>query len=64
MKDVRAQVVLSSSSSVKGKTDVEMDVSCKLPGSGVAGVAQGALAFVTVFPFSRNGRCGPTDKMR
>lgn len=64
MKDVRAQVVLSSASRVEGKTRVGTDASCKLPSGDVAGVARGALAFVAVFPFPRNGRWGPSDIMR
>lgn len=64
VKDVRPQVVLSSASRVKGKTCVGIDASCKLTSGGVAGVAQGALAFVTIFPFSKNGRWGPCEKMR
>lgn len=55
MKDVRAQAVLSASR-VQVKTHAGMDASCKLPSGGVAGVAQGALAFVTIFPFPKNGR--------
>lgn len=64
MKDVRAHVVLLSTSRVKGKTRVGMDASCKLPSGDVAGVAKGVLSFVAVFPFPRNGRWGPSDKMR
>lgn len=64
MKDVKSQVVLLSASSMKVNTHIGMDASCKLPSGGVAGVAQGALAFVTIFPFPRNSRWGPSDKMR